>query len=148
MRSFRIEPEVEFASRTVDELCITGLRAQAATHDNDASRKLREVRVDRYGESYIGQRTSRIDCHIMRMGVNLSNQKMSGIFSRGLDSGVSFNQFGHHVGTMGWLPIRAPRGKILPNSIIGRAPIKRLLQLRPLLGANEWKDGTGNNRDI
>jgi hypothetical protein len=124
------------------------LRAKAATHDNDTFRKLREVRVDRYGESDVGQRTSRIDRHIMRMGVNLSNQEMSGIFGRVLDTRVSFNQFGHHVGTMGWLPIRAPRDKMLPNSVIGKAPIKRLLQLRLLLRANQWKDGTGNNRDI
>ena len=56
-----------------------GLRIEAAAHDDNALRKLREVRIDRDRQRNIGQRTGGVDRHLMRMRVNLANQKVSGI---------------------------------------------------------------------
>ena len=80
VRGLGVEPEIEFMPRIVGELRIAGLRAQAAAHDDDALREFGEVRIDGDRKRNVGQRAGGIDRDLVRMRVNLPNQKVCGIF--------------------------------------------------------------------
>ena len=80
MCGFGVEPEVELVPRIGGKLGVARLRAEAAAHDDDTLRHLGEVRIDRNGERNICERAGGVDRYLMRMRVDLANEKVRGVF--------------------------------------------------------------------
>src|SRR5277367_6605125 len=82
------------------------------------------------------------------MCVHLPNEKVNCILlRRWFDGGLALSQFGYNVGTVICLTARV-RTEVAPCTVPGKGAIELLLNLRLLLGPNEWKDGTRNNWNI
>ena len=81
---FGVEPEVEFVARAFGEFRVGGLGIEAAAHDDDALGELGELRIGADGEGDVGHGSGGEDGDLMRMGVDLADEEMDGVFASSL----------------------------------------------------------------
>ena len=98
-RRLRIEPEIEFVPRIVQEFGIVGLRTQASTHEDEFLRQFRKLRIERNGQREVGHRPAFVDRHFVRILVHHADQKMRGILVGWFGGGLAFGQRRHDRGS-------------------------------------------------
>jgi len=89
-----IEPEVELVPGIVGELRIARLWTQAAAHDHDALREFGECGSIEIAKRNIRERASGVDRNLMRMRMNLTNEKVRSILRQRLQRRLASSIFG------------------------------------------------------
>jgi hypothetical protein len=157
---FGVEPEVEFVAGAFGELRVGGLGVEAAAHDDDPLGEGGEFGVDAESEGDVGERAGGVDGDLVRVGVDLADEEVDGVFFDGAGVRGAFGHGRDFVGAVGLLvddrvlyasgagrvsgasgvrftrvvgpPPQAPSQSTLPTSLASR---------RFQLGADEREDG-------
>ncbi len=142
-----VEPEVELVADVVDELGVVGGGVEAAAHDDDALGEFGEVGIDGDGERDVGERAGGVDSDLVRMGVDLPDEEVGGVLVEGFSGGLALVLLRDDIGAVVGLAAGA-FGDISPSPVPGRCSVEGLIDFGFGLGADEGKDGSGDNGDI
>ena len=106
VRGLRIEPDVEFVPRTIDELGIVGSRVEACTHEHELFGQAGKFRIDRDSERQVGHGAAGVNCDLVRILADHAHQEVHSIFIGGFGSGCPFRHLSQLVGRM--VELRCP----------------------------------------
>src|SRR5580658_6751575 len=137
---FRIEPEVEFATGSIDELGVGGLRIQAGAHEDEFFGHPRKFGIDGDGQSEVRHWAALVNRYFVGEVVDHANQKVRCVFISGFGTGLAF---GHFSKVVCWM-IKT-RG---PGSQPGYGTVTLLPEFRFLFSSDQRILRTGHNWDV
>jgi hypothetical protein len=115
--------KVELVPRIVQEFGIVGLRTQAATHEHQFLRQLRELRVERNGQREVGHRPALVDRYFAWIFVHHPDQEVRRVLAGRFRGGLAFGQRRHD---RNFVP-----PALIPCAGVGDFAVTLLPQLRP-----------------
>ena len=143
VRSFRVHPKIKFASWRQCKFRIVAHRINAAAHDDQFFRQLREMRIQSNGKGEIGHRSSRVNGYVVGILMDHADHEMRRVFRGWLCGGSAFGQRRNFVRAVDTV---AP-GKI-PCALVKDLAVERFPLGDVFLGANQRKYRSGNHRDV